>query len=131
MVFRICRGILDDHAEAEDAFQATFLHLFRRADSIRNPAAIKYWLCEVARRVAQRARQVRAKRRVQELAAATPGAAPIPDREALEREWRPILPEEIRKVVTPFWAHLTQAQPSSVADGDRTPAGQPALDSSA
>ncbi len=100
MVLRICRAVLGDHSEAEDAFQATFLHLFRRADSIRNHAAVKYWLCEVARRVAQRARQVRAKRRTREQAAATSGAPPIPDQEALDREWRPILHEEIRRLPT-------------------------------
>ena len=55
LVLRICRGILRDHHEAEDAAQAVFLALARQAPTVGrrgNPAG---WLFRVARRVAGRA----------------------------------------------------------------------------
>ena len=62
MVLRVCRGLLKDPHEAEDAFQATFLVLVRRAASIRRRETIGSWLYGVASRVARRAR-IRSDRR--------------------------------------------------------------------
>jgi zinc protease len=62
MVLRVCRGILDDPNDVDDAFQATFLILVKNAASIRERAALGTWLYGVARRVAVRAR-VNARRR--------------------------------------------------------------------
>ena len=56
MVLRVCRHLLADRHLAEDAFQATFLLLARRARSIHDPDALAGWLHRVARRVALRAR---------------------------------------------------------------------------
>ncbi len=56
-VLRTCRRLLHDAHEAEDAFQATFLILVRRAPSIRDPDLLGRWLVGVARRVAIRARR--------------------------------------------------------------------------
>lgn len=56
MVHRICRQILSDPHDAEDAFQATFFVLVRRAEAIRNRDSLACWLHGVARRVALRAR---------------------------------------------------------------------------
>ncbi|WP_165226784.1 RNA polymerase sigma factor [Aquisphaera insulae] len=61
MVLGLCRGIVRDAHDAEDAFQATFLVLARRAASIRNRQTIGPWLCGVAGRVARKAR-VRSRR---------------------------------------------------------------------
>ena len=55
-VHRVCRGVLKDIHEAEDAFQATFLVLARKAPVIREPEALGGWLRGVAYRVAVRAR---------------------------------------------------------------------------
>jgi HlyD family secretion protein len=62
MVLRVCRGELQDLHAAEDAFQATFLILARKARSIRKAGSLASWLYGVARRVARRARADRARR---------------------------------------------------------------------
>jgi RNA polymerase sigma factor (sigma-70 family) len=62
-VLRVCRSVLKDSNEAEDAFQATFLVLVRKAPAIRDPEALGAWLRGVAYRVAVRARRRTARRR--------------------------------------------------------------------
>jgi HlyD family secretion protein len=62
MVLRVCRGELNDRHTAEDAFQATFLILARKARSIRKGGSLASWLYGVARRVARRARADRLRR---------------------------------------------------------------------
>ena len=54
MVRTLCRSLLGDRDEAEDAFQATFLVLARRAGSIRRRESLSSWLYGVACRVAAR-----------------------------------------------------------------------------
>jgi RNA polymerase sigma factor (sigma-70 family) len=66
MVLRICRGLLGDAHEAEDAFQATFLVLAQRARSVRDPELLGNWLFGVAHRTAQKARTQRARRQRRE-----------------------------------------------------------------
>src|SRR4051812_18937443 len=56
MVLGVCRRVLDDHHDAEDAFQATFLVLARKAGSLSRPELLGNWLFGVARRTALRAR---------------------------------------------------------------------------
>src|SRR5437773_6311291 len=77
MVLNVCRSILHHEQDAEDAFQATFLVLVRKADSIRQPAAIAGWLYEVAYHVAVKAQAAAARRRTEERRA-IPMAAPDP-----------------------------------------------------
>jgi DNA-directed RNA polymerase specialized sigma24 family protein len=56
MVLRSCRRVLGDAHEAEDAFQATFLILARKAPTLRRPDALPGFLHSVARRAALKAR---------------------------------------------------------------------------
>jgi RNA polymerase sigma factor (sigma-70 family) len=61
MVLGVCRHILGQDQDAEDAFQATFLVLARKAGTIRDRRILRFWLREVARRIAFRARECRAR----------------------------------------------------------------------
>ena len=56
LVLSACRQVLSEPADVEDAFQATFLVLVRKANVIRWKASIGNWLYGVAHRVAVRAR---------------------------------------------------------------------------
>jgi RNA polymerase sigma factor (sigma-70 family) len=66
MVLGVCREILRDPHAAEDAFQATFLVLVRRASAVRVHDSLGRWLYGVAFRVATRARSDHARRRSKE-----------------------------------------------------------------
>src|SRR5262249_32645865 len=63
MVLRACRGVLRDGHDAQDAFQATFLILARRARAIRSRDSLASWLYGVACRVSARAKVEAARRR--------------------------------------------------------------------
>ena len=67
MVLRVCRAVLGDRHEVEDAFQATFLVLAVRARSIRRRGSVASWLHGVALRVAASERSRAARRRRHEL----------------------------------------------------------------
>ncbi len=66
MVLGLCRSLVRDQHEAEDAFQATFLVLVRKADSIRRRDTLGPWLHGVAAKVARRARSRLNDRRARE-----------------------------------------------------------------
>jgi len=62
MVLRVCRSVLHNAHDAEDAFQAVFLVLANRARSIRRSGSVASWLFGVARRVAIRCKRGAARR---------------------------------------------------------------------
>src|SRR5437868_14275573 len=62
MVLGVCRRLLPHAQDADDAFQATFLTLVRKAGSVAKGSALASWLYQVAYRVALRARMLHARR---------------------------------------------------------------------
>src|SRR5262245_48277329 len=101
LVLGVCRRILGDVHAADDAFQATFVQLAKRASSIRCDGSLAGWLHTVARRVAIVARRGEQRRRPREAAARKPEEKAPEDmtwrelREVLDGELAR-LPEEYR-----------------------------------
>ena len=93
LVFSVCRRVLGSIPDAEDAFQATFLVLLRKASSVGRRGSLGNWLYGVAYRTALEARTATARRRRKE-AQVVPPAQAQPDETA--RELLPLLDEELR-----------------------------------
>jgi RNA polymerase sigma factor (sigma-70 family) len=94
MVLGVCRRLLGNAHDAEDAFQATFLLLARKAASLTRHGALGGWLYGVARRTALQARRSAARRRQREA-----GAMPRPQTaEDPHAELREALDEELERL---------------------------------
>jgi RNA polymerase sigma factor (sigma-70 family) len=99
-VLRLCRRLLGDEQDAEDAFQATFLVLARKAAAIRRGERLGNWLYGVASRVAARSRAAAAERarRTMSCRRDPPTPPPDPAAEAAARELSAILDGELSRL---------------------------------
>jgi RNA polymerase sigma factor (sigma-70 family) len=96
LVLGVCQRALGRVHDVEDAFQATFLVLARRAGSVVRGESLGCWLHRVAFRVAMEARAANARRRAREKSMT---AAPHPEVAPVEpQDWRPILDEELDRL---------------------------------
>jgi RNA polymerase sigma factor (sigma-70 family) len=95
MVLGVCRRLLGHDQDTEDAVQATFLVLARKAGSIRKRASVGSWLYGVARRLALRSRAQRALRAARERAALP---APAPTMAAAWQDLQATLDEELERL---------------------------------
>jgi RNA polymerase sigma factor (sigma-70 family) len=98
MVLRVCRAALADPNEADDAFQAVFLVLVRKAAAIRSRASVASWLFGVASRVSARAKVDAARRCKHEQQVAQ--RSPVTAAELIEEplEWTDVLHEELARL---------------------------------
>ena len=105
MVLGVCRQLLGDHQHAEDAFQAVFLVLARKAGSLREPELLGNWLYGVALRTARRARKRLDRRRQidEQGAIRSPEARPaVQAEQAIAREQAEALHREIDRLPDAF-----------------------------
>ncbi len=79
MVRQVCRRLLSDPHDADDAFQATFFVLARRARTIRRPERLAGWLYGTAYRTSRKLSVESALRRRHEAGAAAAGSGRIDD----------------------------------------------------
>jgi RNA polymerase sigma factor (sigma-70 family) len=97
MVLNVCRRVLRHEQDAEDAFQATFLALARKADAIGKRESLGSWLYKVAYRIALRARGKLPLRSLNEEPLPDPSSRePIDD--LLSRELASVIDEEIQRL---------------------------------
>jgi RNA polymerase sigma factor (sigma-70 family) len=97
MVWGVCRRVLRSHHDAEDAFQATFLVLVRKAASVVSKELVANWLYGVAHQTALKARATAAKRRAREKQV-TAMPEPAREQQALWDDLQPLLDQELSRL---------------------------------
>jgi RNA polymerase sigma factor (sigma-70 family) len=97
MVLGVCRRLLQDPHDAEDAFQATFLILARKAGTLGRGDPVGAWLHGVACRTAAHTRADRTRRRAHERRQTAMRAAE-PTLAVLWEDLKPVLDEEVRRL---------------------------------
>ena len=102
MVLGVCRGVLDDPHDVEDAFQATFLVLVRKAAGLRDRERLAQWLYGVARRRVAPPFPVRGLEEGERAASESPeveaGSAPVASFDAELRELQVLVREEVDRL---------------------------------
>ncbi len=102
MVLGVCRRVLGHAQDAEDAFQATFLVLVRKAHAIADAERLSNWLHGVAVRTASKLKVQQARRRVHERRAGSSAVEQAPDGPGADL--CPVLDEEIQHLPTKYRA---------------------------
>lgn len=105
MVLGVCRRILGNAADADDAFQVTFLTLASKARTLRHRPALSSWLYRVAYLVSLRARLRSVRRRAQESQVMVAAGAD-PASETARRELESMLDEELHRLPEKYRAPL-------------------------
>jgi RNA polymerase sigma factor (sigma-70 family) len=105
MVFGVCRRLLQREQDAEDAFQATFLVLIRKARSLTRPKLLGNWLYGVAHRTASKIRATDIRQRKRE-APMVNHPAPASDDDMLRSELRSLLDDELERLPQRYRAPL-------------------------
>jgi RNA polymerase sigma factor (sigma-70 family) len=98
MIFGLCRRLLRNEQDAEDAFQATFLTLVRKGKSIGKREALGSWLHKVAFRIALAAKERSLRRSLRERAAVFPPFSDAAQKRPEERELAFVLDDEINRL---------------------------------
>ena len=106
MVMGICRRLLGNAHDAEDAFQATFLVLVRKAGSISRRDSVGSWLFGVAYRTALRARSNASKRQVHEMKAGNLALARMVVDDTAHLQLRPLIDSELERLPEKYRAPL-------------------------
>src|SRR5262245_50431098 len=106
IVLGVCRRILRDAHAAEDAFQATFLVLARKAGSLRRPELLGNWLYGVACRTARKARGAAARRRAREGPMGDEPHAAGPPADETRPDVRAVLDQELERLPERYRAPL-------------------------
>jgi RNA polymerase sigma factor (sigma-70 family) len=101
MVLGVCRRVLHNHHDAEDAFQAAFLVLARKAGSVRPRDMLSNWLYGVAYRTSLKANATNVKRRAKELPLADMSNLAGPELSPW-REFRPMIDEELSRLPSKY-----------------------------
>src|SRR5215472_15086507 len=102
MVWGVCRRVLANYHDAEDAFQATFLVLVRRAASIASRELLANWLYGVAHQTALKARATSAKRCARERQVMEMAEPAIAAQGDLWPDLQPLLDEELSRLADKF-----------------------------
>jgi RNA polymerase sigma factor (sigma-70 family) len=105
MVWGVCRRLLDNDQDAEDAFQAAFVVLLRKAESLRVPQSVAAFLHGVAARIARKAQVTGQRRRRHEAQAEMPRSSD-PFVVVEQRELRALLDEELDRLPEKYRAPL-------------------------
>jgi RNA polymerase sigma factor (sigma-70 family) len=98
LVWSVCRRVLGDPQDAEDAFQASFLILSRKAGSLGRPRTIAGWLYTVASHVSLRAKAVAGRRREREKAAMKSSRSVDDAQEPVWNNLKPVLDQELSRL---------------------------------
>jgi RNA polymerase sigma factor (sigma-70 family) len=98
MVLGVCRRVLRNPQDAEDAFQATFLVLVRKAGSLRQRELVANWLYGVAYRAALETRAANASRRAKEKQVRDVPEPACQAEADVRHDWRPLLDRELARL---------------------------------
>ena len=99
MVSGVCRRVLGREQDVEDAFQATFLVLLRKAPSLSRPNLLGNWLYGVAYRIASKIRSANSRQRTRVRLGGPIVDLPAPaNDDASWRDLRPVLDDELRRL---------------------------------